>query len=94
MSPRGPILSSSLHVSYDRSDEAPEASTVIPLAFNKQKCGDLPGGPVVETLSFSAGEAGLIPGRGAEIPHAMQPENQNTKQKQRHGCVLSHFSHV
>ena len=94
VSPRGPILSSSLCVSYDRSDEALEASTVIPLAFNKQKCGDLPGGPVVETLSFSAGQAVLTPGQGAEIPHAMQPGNQSMEQKQRHGCALSHFSHV
>ena len=25
---------------------------------------------------------GLIPGEGAKIPHASQPENQNIKQKQ------------
>ena len=89
VSRRGPILSSSLYVSCDRSDEALEASTDIPLAFNKQGCGDFPGSPVVETLFFSAGEVGLISGQGAEIPHAVQPENQNMKQKQRHGCVLS-----
>ena len=31
--------------------------------------GDFPGGPVVETSN--AGVAGLIPGWGAKIPHAM-----------------------
>ena len=39
---------------------------------------DFPGGPVVKTLPSNAGGAGLIPGRGAEIPHASWPNNQNT----------------
>ena len=30
----------------------------------------------------NAGGAGLIPGRGAKIPHASRPKNQNIKQKQ------------
>ena len=30
----------------------------------------------------NAGGAGSIPGRGAKIPHASQPKNQNIKQKQ------------
>ena len=44
--------------------------------------GDFPGGPVVKTLPSNAGVAGSIPGRGAKIPHASRPKNQNTKQKQ------------
>ena len=43
---------------------------------------DFPGGPVVKTLSSNAGSAGSIPGRGAKIPHASRPKNQNLKQKQ------------
>ena len=43
---------------------------------------DFPGGPVVNTLPSSEAGAGLIPGRGAEIPHASWPKNQNMKQKQ------------
>ena len=42
----------------------------------------LPCGPVVKTLPSNAGDAGLIPGWGAEMPHASQPKNQNIKQKQ------------
>ena len=33
--------------------------------------GDFPGGPVVKNLRSSAGDTGLIPSRGAEIPHAV-----------------------
>ena len=44
--------------------------------------GDFPGGPVVKTLPSNAGGVGSIPGRGAKIPHASWPENQNIKQKQ------------
>ena len=43
---------------------------------------DFPGGPVVKTSPSNAGGAGSIPGRGAKIPHASQPKNQNIKQKQ------------
>ena len=32
--------------------------------------GDFPGGPVVKNLPYNAGDAGLIPGQGAKIPHA------------------------
>ena len=32
---------------------------------------DLPGGPVVKNLPSNAGDAGLIPGWGTKIPHAM-----------------------
>ena len=42
---------------------------------------DFPGGPVVETSPSNAGDAGLIPGRGAQIPHASQPKNQNVSNR-------------
>ena len=41
-----------------------------------------PGSPVIKTWPSNAGGAGLIPGRGARILHALQPKNQNIKQKQ------------
>ena len=42
---------------------------------------DFLGGPVVKTLPSNTGAVGLIPGRGAKIPHASQPKKQ---QKQKH----------
>ena len=48
----------------------------------KPKKRDFPGSPVVETSPSNAGCVGLIPGRGAKIPHASRPKNQNIKQKQ------------
>ena len=46
----------------------------------KIHCGDVPGGPVVETSSSNPGVAGLIPGWGTKIPHTSK--NQNIKQKE------------
>ena len=43
---------------------------------------DFPGGPVVKTSPSNAAGAGSVPGRGAKIPHASRPKNQNIKQKQ------------
>ena len=40
---------------------------------------DFPGSPVVKNLPFNAKGAGLIPGQGAKIPHALGPKNQNIK---------------
>ena len=37
---------------------------------------------MVKTLPSNAGGAGSIPGRGARIPHAAGPKNQNIKQRQ------------
>ena len=37
---------------------------------------------MVKILPSNAGGVGLIPGRGAKIPHASWPKNQNIKQKQ------------
>ena len=44
--------------------------------------GDFPGSPVVTTLPSNAAGTGSIPGRGAKIPHASQPKNQNIEQDQ------------
>ena len=41
-----------------------------------------PGGPVVWTLLSITGDAALIPGQGAKIPHALGLKNQKIKQKQ------------
>ena len=48
----------------------------------KYRLGDFPGSPVVKTLPSNAEGAGLIPGRGAKVPHASRPRNQNIEQKQ------------
>ena len=40
--------------------------------FQNGKCGDFPGGPVVKNLPCNAGDAGLIPGQGTKIPHALR----------------------
>ena len=45
-------------------------------------CRDFPGGPVVKTSPSGAEGVGSISGRGAKIPHALWPKNQNIKQKQ------------
>ena len=46
------------------------------------KVWDFLGSPVVKTLPSNAGGVGPIPSRGAKIPHAPGPKNQNIKQKQ------------
>ena len=43
---------------------------------------DFSGGPVVKISPSNAGGVGSIPGRGAKIPHASWPKNQNIKQTQ------------
>ena len=48
----------------------------------KRPDGDFSGGPAVKISPSSAGGAGLIPGRGAKIPHVSQTRNRNIKQKQ------------
>ena len=54
----------------------------LPWAQVQSLVGDFPGSPVVKTSSSNAGGTGSIPGRGAKIPHALRPKNQNIKQKQ------------
>ena len=39
--------------------------------FSKENYRDLHGGPVVKNHTSSAGGAGLNPGQGNKIPHAM-----------------------
>ena len=41
----------------------------------KTKPGGFPESPGVETSSSNSGGAGLIPGWGAKIPHALGPKN-------------------
>ena len=43
---------------------------------SKTNSRDFPGSPVVTTSPSDAGSVGLIPDRGAEILHALQPKNQ------------------
>ena len=43
---------------------------------------DFPGGPVVKTSPSNAGGVGSKLGQRAKISHALQPKNQDTKQKQ------------
>ena len=38
---------------------------------------------MVETSPSNAGNVGLIPDRGAKIPHGSQPQNQNIKKQQK-----------
>ena len=42
---------------------------------------DFPGAPVVKTSPSNARGVGSIPNWGAKTPHALQPTNQNMKQK-------------
>lgn len=59
---------------------SPEASMATPQGLvpldssirNKCSPGDFPGCQVVKTLPSNSGDVGLIPGRGAKIPHALQ----------------------
>ena len=57
---------------------------------------DFPSSLVVKTLLSVARGSGLVPGQGAQIPHASWPKPQNIKQKQycNKFSVLSHFTHV
>ena len=54
----------------------------FPLTLLAWKSRDFTGGPVVKTSPSNARGVGLVPGWGAKIPHALQPKNQNIKQKQ------------
>ena len=42
---------------------------------------DFPGCPVVMTSPSNAEGAGSIPGRGAKIPYALRPKNENIKNR-------------
>ena len=56
-----------------------------------QHSRDFPAGTVVKTLPPKAGGAGLIPGRGTKIPHALGPKNQNIKQKRNCNTFSKNF---
>ena len=50
-------------------------STVIYISSKqsfKKETWDFPGGPVVKNPPSDAGDAGLIPGWGTKIPHAVE----------------------
>ena len=61
-----------------------DASLLLNLLFfqNQMSKRDFPSSPVVKALPSSAGGSGVIPGRGARIPHVSWPKDQNIKQKQ------------
>ena len=46
---------------------------------------------MVKTSPSNAGDTGLIPGRGAKIPHALWPKIKNTKQKHWGVCNFLGF---
>ena len=56
--------------------------------YRMKNMWDFPDGPVVKTLSSSAGGTGFIPGPGAKFPHASQPKTKNKKHilKQKQYC--------
>ena len=56
------------------------------MVFLKLCAKDFPGGPAVKTLP-SRGVAGLIPGQGGNIPHALWP--QTLKKKERNNPVTN-----
>ena len=41
---------------------------------------------MVKTLPYNSGDAGLIPGEGAKIPHASGSKHQNIKKKKKQYC--------
>ena len=56
-------------------------------AFENINSGDFPGGPVVNNPPCSAGDPGLIPDRGAKIPHAIRQLSPCTATKTRHSQI-------
>ena len=44
---------------------------------------DFPGGSAAKISPSNAGGAGLLPGLGAENPHASQPEKEKQQQQQQ-----------
>ena len=60
----------------------------LPLFYKERAySGDFPGGPVVKTLSSTAGGVGLIPGQGAKVPHASRSKKKK-KSKYKSKAVL------
>ena len=50
----------------------------------KSETRDFPGGPVVKNLPSNVGDAGLIPGRGTKIPHAVGQLSLRAPEPVRH----------
>ena len=48
----------------------------------KTNTRNFPGGPVVKNPPSNEGHVGLILDQRTKIPHALEPKNQNIKQKQ------------
>ena len=63
-------------------DSDANLTSFIGYLFKNIHFRDFPGSLVVKTSPSNAGGVGSIPGRGAKIPHASRPKNQNMKQKQ------------
>ena len=55
---------------------------------------DFSAGPVIKISSSNTGDAGLIPGQGAKIPHASWPKTQNIKQKQHFNKFNTDFKKI
>lgn len=47
--------------------------------LSQRQISDCPGGPGVEPLASRVGDAGLVPGWGAQIPRASWPKSQSMK---------------
>ena len=56
--------------------------------------GDFPGGPVTESLPSSSGDAGSIPGQGAEIPLACCQKKKKKKPKPFNNIITNSMKTV
>ena len=74
-------------LSYQGSPTPDEADAIITLPSSLKMTRAFPGGPVIKTSPSNAGDVGLIPGRGAEISHALWSKtNKQTNIKQKPYC--------
>lgn len=66
-------------------------NTTYKICFKNSKDREFPGGPVVQNQPCSAGEAGLFPGQGTEVLHAMPQQPKKTPPTLRvRGCGFAH----
>ena len=54
--------------------------------IQRESQGDVPGGPMVNTLPSNTQCTGSIPGQGAKILHALQLKIQSIKKQQTQYC--------
>ena len=69
-----------MHSNYSSIKKLPRTNLKVKYEiyyYIKAPLRDFPGGPVVKTSPSNIGGAGLIPGREAKIPHALQLRGQN-----------------